>query len=146
MYGVDFTKEGAQAYYDSIFELYAAWGVDYVKVDDICNTNAYPDDPYSAEKEIEMIRKAIDSCGRPMVLSLSPGPAVIEKAWHLRENANLWRSLTLRMRRLTWVRSSLCSGFPGALPRGISGRGRRSGRFPAGSGAHFRRTGRRCLH
>ena len=91
MYGVDFTKDGAQAYYDSIFELYAAWGVDYVKVDDICNTNAYPDDPYSAEKEIEMIRKAIDSCGRPMVLSLSPGPAVIEKAWHLRENANLWR-------------------------------------------------------
>ena len=72
-------------------------------------------------------------------------PTVIEKAWHLRENANLWRSLTLRMRRLTWVRSSLCSGFPGALPRGISGRGRRSGRFPAGSGPAFRRTGRRCL-
>ncbi|MCR5293735.1 MAG: glycoside hydrolase family 27 protein [Lachnospiraceae bacterium] len=91
MYGIDYTKEGAQAYYDSIFELYAAWGVDYVKVDDICNTNAYPEDPYSAEREIEMIRKAIDGCGRTMVLSLSPGPAVIGKAWHLRENANLWR-------------------------------------------------------
>lgn len=91
MYGVDASKEGAQAYYDSIFELYAAWGVDFVKVDDICNTNAYPNDPYSAEKEIEMIRKAIDRCGRDMVLSLSPGPAVIEKAWHLRQNANMWR-------------------------------------------------------
>ncbi len=91
MYGVDARKDGAQAYYDSIFELYASWGVDFVKVDDICNTNAYPNDPYSAEKEVEMIRKAIDKCGRPMVLSLSPGPAVIEKAWHLRQNANMWR-------------------------------------------------------
>ncbi len=91
MYGIDWTKDGAQAYYDSIFELYASWGVDFVKVDDICNTNAYPTRPYSAEKEIEMIRKAIDKSGREMVLSLSPGPAVIEKAWHLRQNANMWR-------------------------------------------------------
>ncbi len=91
MYGVDAGKAGAQAYYDSIFELYASWGVDFVKVDDICNTNAYPGDPYSAEKEVEMIRKAIDRSGRDMVLSLSPGPAVIEKAWHLRQNANMWR-------------------------------------------------------
>lgn len=91
MYGIDASKDGAQAYYASIFELYASWGVDFVKVDDICNTNAYPTAPYSAEKEIEMIRKAIDRCGRDMVLSLSPGPAVIEKAWHLRQNANMWR-------------------------------------------------------
>lgn len=91
MYGVDVSKEGAQAYYDSLFELYASWGVDFVKVDDICNTNAYPENPYSAEREIELIRRAIDNCGRKMVLSLSPGPAVIEKAWHLRQNANMWR-------------------------------------------------------
>jgi hypothetical protein len=88
MYGV---KDCGQAYYDSIFELYAEWGVDFVKVDDICNTNNYPDNPYSAEREIEMIRAAIDKCGRDMVLSLSPGPAVIEKAWHLRKHANMWR-------------------------------------------------------
>lgn len=91
MYGVDARKEGAQAYYDSIFQLYVGWGVDYVKVDDICNTNCYPHMPYSAEKEIEMIRKAIDNSGRDMVLSLSPGPAVIEKAWHMRKHANMWR-------------------------------------------------------
>lgn len=47
--------------------------------------------PFSAGREIEMIRHAIDQCGRSMVLSLSPGPAVIEKAWHLRENAKMWR-------------------------------------------------------
>lgn len=91
MYGIDYRKPGAQEYYNSIFELYAEWGVDFVKVDDICNTNMYPDDPYSAEKEIEMIHKAIANCGRNMVLSLSPGPAIIEKAWHLEKYANMWR-------------------------------------------------------
>lgn len=91
MYGVDWTKEGAQDYYDSVFDLYASWGVDFVKVDDICNTNMYPQNPYSAEKEIEMISHAIEASGRAMVLSLSPGPAVIEKVWHLEKYANMWR-------------------------------------------------------
>ncbi|MCH4239462.1 MAG: glycoside hydrolase family 27 protein [Oscillospiraceae bacterium] len=91
MYGLNPAVPEAQAYYDSIFELYASWGVDYVKVDDICNTNMYPNHPYSAEKEIEMIRHAIEKSGRSMVLSLSPGPAVIEKAWHLEKYANMWR-------------------------------------------------------
>ena len=74
MYGVDADRDGAQAYYDAIFELYASWGVDYVKVDDICNVKITPLEPYSARREIEMIRHAIDRCGRDMVLSLSPGP------------------------------------------------------------------------
>ncbi|MDR1971002.1 MAG: glycoside hydrolase family 27 protein [Treponema sp.] len=91
MYGVDPEKNGAQEYYCSLFDLYASWGIDYVKVDDICNTNMYPHLPYSGRGEIELIRNAIDRCGRPMVLSLSPGPAVIEEAWHLAEHANLWR-------------------------------------------------------
>lgn len=90
MYGLR-TCEGAQAYYNSIFELYASWGVDFVKVDDIANTEYKPHDPYSAREEIEMIRKAIDNCGRAMVLSLSPGPAVINEAFHLSQNANMWR-------------------------------------------------------
>ncbi len=91
MYGVDASKPGAKAYYDSLFQLYASWGVDFVKVDDICNTNMYPENPYSAEKEIELIASAIETCGRPMVLSLSPGPAPIQKAWHLAQYANMWR-------------------------------------------------------
>jgi len=91
MYGVNPGAEGAQEYYDSIFSLYAAWGVDFVKVDDICNTEFKPYDPYSAAREIEMIRAAIDHCGRKMVLSLSPGPAPIEHAEHLRKYANMWR-------------------------------------------------------
>lgn len=91
MYGVDTEKRGAEEYYDSLFKLYASWGVDFVKVDDIANTEFSPQNPYSAEKEIEMIRAAIDRSGRDMVLSLSPGPASLNKAEHLSENANMWR-------------------------------------------------------
>ncbi|AWB43082.1 alpha-galactosidase [Paenibacillus sp. CAA11] len=87
MYGVDPQAEGAQAYYDSLFELYAQWGVDFVKVDDIADSRLYG---YHAG-EVELIRKAIDRCGREMVLSLSPGPAHLDQAEHLAEHANMWR-------------------------------------------------------
>lgn len=81
--GVDMTKEGAQEYYNSLFKMYAEWGVDFVKVDDISF-------PYHA-KEIEAVRKAINNCGRPIVLSLSPGAAPLASAEHLTKNANMWR-------------------------------------------------------
>lgn len=90
MYGVRNLPEG-QAYYDSLLELYAQWGVDFIKCDDICNTNMYPHDPYSARHEIEMLAKAIQKCGRSIVLSLSPGPALIGEAWHYETYANMWR-------------------------------------------------------
>ncbi len=84
MYGVDMSKPGAQEYYISLFEMYASWGVDYVKVDDIST-------PYHKE-EIEGVRMAIDNCGRPIVLSLSPGDETpSEKAKHVMQHANLWR-------------------------------------------------------
>ncbi len=91
MYGVDPHAYGAQEYYNSIFELYASWGVDYVKVDDICVTEFRKDCLYSAKEEIELIHNAINNCGRDMVLSLSPGPALIEQAEHLSAYANMWR-------------------------------------------------------
>ena len=94
MYGLDATKPGAQEYYDSIIELYASWGVDFLKVDDICVKYGRPGDEstlaYGGD-EIELLRRAIDKCGRPIVLSLSPGPAMVEQAEHLRKNANMWR-------------------------------------------------------
>src|SRR5690349_6682720 len=83
MYGVDPVKEGARRYYESLFELYASWGVDFVKVDDISS-------PYSPG-EIELVRTAIDRCGRTMVLSLSPGPTTLAMAEHVKNNANMWR-------------------------------------------------------
>lgn len=91
MYGVRAGVPGAQEYYDSIIALYAQWGVDFIKCDDICNTNMYVENPYSAAHEIEMLHHAIEKCGREIILSLSPGPALIEKAWHYEKNANMWR-------------------------------------------------------
>lgn len=91
MYGVDPRAHGAKEYYESLFELYASWGVDYIKCDDIANTEFRPDKPYSAKEEIELLRGALDRCGRPMVLSLSPGPAPVEEHEHLAANAELWR-------------------------------------------------------
>lgn len=83
MYTIDTLKTGAQEYYNSIFKLYASWGVDYVKVDDLSR-------PYH-HGEIAMIRKAIDQSGRPMVFSTSPGATPLEKAGHVMNHANLWR-------------------------------------------------------
>jgi alpha-galactosidase len=83
MYTVDGSRAGAQEYYNSLFTLYASWGVDFVKVDDISS-------PYHGD-EIAMIRKAIDSCGRRIVLSLSPGPTPLDQAAHVSTHANMWR-------------------------------------------------------
>lgn len=87
MYGLDMTKPGAQVYYDQLMALYASWGVDFLKVDDICDSRLYG----MMQPEIQAIRQAIDKSGRPMVLSLSPGPADINQGAFLQQNANMWR-------------------------------------------------------
>jgi hypothetical protein len=63
--------------------LYASWGIDYIKIDDLSR-------PYHTA-EIEMIRRAIDATGRPIVLSMSPGATPLDQAEHARRHANLWR-------------------------------------------------------
>ncbi len=83
MYGVDMTKPGAQAYYDSLMELVASWDVDFVKIDDLSR-------PYH-RREIEAIRKAIDKTGRPIVLSTSPGETPVDQGPHAMNHANQWR-------------------------------------------------------
>lgn len=91
MYGVR-DNDAGQAYYDSIFAMYAGWGVDFVKCDDICDSWLYREPlVFSGWHETEMIHEAILKCGRPIVLSLSPGPAHIDRAWHYAQNANMWR-------------------------------------------------------
>ena len=91
MYGIRKNTPGAQEYYDSVISMYAAWGVDFIKCDDICNTNLYRENQYSAAHEVEMLHRAIQQSGRNIVLSLSPGPALIEQAWHYKTYANMWR-------------------------------------------------------
>ena len=85
MYGVDPEKEGARAYYDSIFELYASWGVDFIKCDDIARELPHE------EAELVMLSESIRSCGRDMVLSLSPGAALLEKAELYKQVSDMWR-------------------------------------------------------
>ena len=80
---VDMTKPGAQEYYNSLIEMYAEWGVDYIKADDMLNKYH--------QGEIEAVSIAIKRTGRPIVLSLSAGPVSVNRIDHLRQNANLWR-------------------------------------------------------
>ena len=82
-WGVKDTPAG-QAWYDSLLAQYAGWGVDLLKVDCIS------DHPYKVD-EIRMIRKAIDKTGRPIVLSLSPGPTNLSHADEVAQLSNMWR-------------------------------------------------------
>jgi alpha-galactosidase len=82
MYTVAAGKPGAQEYYNSLFKMYASWELDFVKVDDLSGRTS----------EIEMVRKAIDNCGRPIVISISPGGDKPETIEFLKKNVNMWRT------------------------------------------------------
>ncbi len=82
MFGVSSNAAG-QAWYDSCARLWASWGVDYIKVDDLSS-------PYHTA-EVEMVRHAIDRSGRSIVFSTSPGETPVARAAHVMTNANLWR-------------------------------------------------------
>ena len=56
----------SQAFYDSLYRQYAAWGVDLIKAD------CYYGDYYLLD-QIQAVSDAIDHSGRPMLLSLSAG-------------------------------------------------------------------------
>ncbi|KJL44583.1 alpha-galactosidase [Microbacterium trichothecenolyticum] len=82
--GLDHRGPGAAAYYRSLAEQYAQWGVDFIKADDMLW-------PYQAA-EIEALSTAIEAVPREIALSLSPGrdlsTAHLE---HLRAHATMWR-------------------------------------------------------
>ena len=136
MYGVDMRKAGAQDYYDSVFRLFASWGVDFVKMDDMSR-------PYDAHApEIEAAHKAILATGRPIVLSLSPGETPVARAEHVRRNAQMWRIsddfwdewplLEAQFTRLeNWNPHRRPGGWPDAdmLPLGRLALGQRDTRF-----------------
>src|SRR6266403_1087072 len=70
-YKIDFTKPGAQEYINSIIDLYASWGIDFIKLDSVTpgsynnnlNINNIPD--------VQAMSKAIALSGRPIWLTLS---------------------------------------------------------------------------
>jgi hypothetical protein len=81
MLRIDYGKPGAQAYVDSIVDELASWGVDYIKLDGITNSNG-PD--------IEAWQAAIQQSGRPMVLDTTQGSYTIKLAPLLKEYSNQW--------------------------------------------------------
>lgn len=83
MYGLNMNKPGAQEYLNSLLKLYAQWDVDLIKVDDIAR-------PYRPA-EVEGYEKAIANCGRPMVLSISPGETALSATKHVMQHAGMWR-------------------------------------------------------
>ncbi|MGH9395270.1 MAG: glycoside hydrolase family 27 protein [Terriglobia bacterium] len=90
MHGVDVSKAAGRAYYDSIAKLYAAWGVDFIKADDMSSARDPEGETYHGP-EIEALRRAMNKTGRPMVLSLSPGPTKIADAKSVMRWSEMWR-------------------------------------------------------
>jgi alpha-galactosidase len=89
MWGIDMAKKGAQEYLNSLMNLYASWGVDFVKIDDLDYSHDRPGDYHKAE--VEGYRKAIDQCGRPIVFSMSPRINDKEGMGHVEKFSNMWR-------------------------------------------------------
>ncbi|HEY8230923.1 MAG TPA: glycoside hydrolase family 27 protein [Rhodanobacteraceae bacterium] len=81
MVGIDFTKPGAQAYVDSIADLYASWGVDFIKLDGVSNADV-PD--------IRAWSRAIRQSGRTMLLDVTRGPLTTTIAPTLIRYADQW--------------------------------------------------------
>ncbi len=83
-YGLNSSHPAAQDYYDSLARQYAAWAIDFIKIDCIS------DHPYKGA-EIRMFSEAIAKSGRSMVLSLSPGPTAIDKRDEVFKFSQMWR-------------------------------------------------------
>ena len=139
-----------QAYYDSILGLYASWGVDFIKVDCIA------DHPYKPG-EIRMISQAIRKTGRPIVLSLSPGPTALEHANEVSKYAEMWRTCNDvwdhwgTLKGMEWSRG-IASAIPdcGSMgpvdcPRTLAGFGYAAART-AGTQSGHRQSKRYAIH
>jgi hypothetical protein len=76
---IDFTKPCAQAYFDSIADRFASWGIDFVKVDGVTTDNI---------ADIKAWSQAIDQSGRKMWLTASAWPVPREAGEGLKPWAN----------------------------------------------------------
>ena len=87
-YGLNQNHPGAQAWYDAQIDQFAAWGLDFLKVDDM-QTPFHADEIAAYHRAIA---KAEAKYGREITLSLSPGGWVSTGyVDFLRGNAEMWR-------------------------------------------------------
>jgi len=81
MVRIDYNKPGAQEYTNSWVEMLAAWGVDYIKIDGMTDSNA---------ADVKAWSNAIRQSGRPMVLDVTQGSYTSAIAPTLMKFANQW--------------------------------------------------------
>jgi len=82
MYFIDYSKPGAQAYVNSFANLYASWGVDYLKIDGVGAADI-PD--------VQAWGTALRQTGRPINYALSNNlPIANATTW--KQLANSWRT------------------------------------------------------
>ncbi|MEV6848971.1 alpha-galactosidase [Actinoplanes sp. NPDC051411] len=82
MYGIDYSKAGAQEFVDSWAAQFASWGVDYLKIDGVGSSDI-PD--------VKAWASALRASGRPINYALSNNLAIADAAtW--KQYANSWRT------------------------------------------------------
>ncbi len=81
MVRIDYRKPGAQEFIDSWVRTLSGWGIDYIKIDGMANSNA-PD--------IEAWSTAIRKSGRPIVLNVTQGSFTAALAPTLMKYADQW--------------------------------------------------------
>jgi hypothetical protein len=81
MVRIDYSKPGAQEYTNSWVEMLAAWGIDYIKIDGVTDSNA---------ADVKAWSNAIRQSGRPMVLDVTQGDFTSAIAPTLKKYANQW--------------------------------------------------------
>lgn len=81
MVGINYRKPGAQAFINSWVNMLASWGVDYIKIDGMHNSNV---------TDIKAWSNAIRQSGRPILLDVTQGGFTTAIAPILRQYANQW--------------------------------------------------------
>jgi Alpha galactosidase A/Alpha galactosidase C-terminal beta sandwich domain len=81
MVRIDYNKPGAQEYTNSWVDMLAGWGIDYIKIDGMQDSNA---------ADVKAWSNAIRQSGRPMVLDVTQGSFTTALAPTLMKYANQW--------------------------------------------------------
>jgi len=81
MVRIDYGKPGAQEYTNSWVEMLAAWGIDYIKIDGMKDSNA---------ADVKAWADAIRRSGRPMILDVTQGSFTTALTPTLMKYANQW--------------------------------------------------------
>jgi hypothetical protein len=81
MVGLNYSSPGAQDFVNSEVDELASWGVDYIKLDGITN---------SQSADVQAWSQAIAQSGRPMVLNITQGSYTTALAPTLDQYANQW--------------------------------------------------------